>query len=145
MTTKSYALHSKFTWGLFTLAMPAFIVFMGILFVYSSLSHPQGGGPPLPFAIFWLSLVGWSWYRMLQMPYRIMTRENGQIEFVSLARRKVLWPRDILSIKPKRFQTGFLVVRHSGGSFYLLNQFSGFHEFLADLRTANPAVELVGC
>src|SRR6266568_8263011 len=139
MTMKRYELYSKLTWGLFTVIMPMFLAAVGIVFAYASIQHPSPDAPPLVFVILWLGGLGWAWYRMLQMPYRIETYEDGHIEFVSLIRRAVVSPRDVVSIKPKRLQPGFLVVRHTGGRFFMINQFSGFHEFLTELKRANPA------
>ena len=39
----------------------------------------------------------------------------------------------------------FLVVRYSGGSVRLLNQFDGLHEFLTRLEELNPEVTMNGC
>jgi hypothetical protein len=52
---------------------------------------------------------------------------------------------EIQSIKPERSQFGFLVIRHTGGKIKILNQFDGFHEFIADVKGNNPLIELRGC
>ncbi len=35
-------------------------------------------------------------------------------------------------------------IRHTGGKLLLLSGFTGFHEFLTELRRANPNIEMRG-
>lgn len=102
-------------------------------------------GPQWLFGIFWLTILGWVWYVVLSIPHRIVVFDDGQIEFVSLARRRRCLPLEIKSIKPEASQFGFLVVQTNKGKIRLLNQFDGFHDFLTNLKSKNPSVELRGC
>src|SRR5437899_2555640 len=121
MTRNSYRMQSSFTWALYALVMPVAFSIFGFGVVYATIFHPQAASLPPGILIVWLIGVAWVSYRMVQMPYRIEVRENEQIEFVGLGRRAIMRPTEILSIKPKTLQPGFLVVRHSGGRFYLVN------------------------
>jgi hypothetical protein len=71
--------------------------------------------------------------------------EDGYIEFICLVRRKSLAARDIRSITPDAGQIGIPAIRTDQGRVRILNQFDGFHEFIAWLKMSNPSVELRGC
>ena len=126
-------------------AVPPLMAIIGLVLVYVSISHPRGGGPPLPFAIFWIGAVGWTCFFVLRIPHAIQVFENGRIEFISRLRRWTVSPREITYVGPVRGQLGFLVVKSSAGRIRLLNQFDGFHRFLTELEAANPAIEFRGC
>ncbi len=79
------------------------------------------------------------------IPYRIIWCENGAIDFVAWARTRSIRIDDLISIKPDASQVGFLRIKHRLGSFRLLPQFDGFHEFLTRLKAANPNIEMRGC
>ena len=40
---------------------------------------------------------------------------------------------------------GFLVVRTKNKKIKILNQFDGFHDFILNLKSKNPLIELRGC
>ncbi len=119
---------------------------VGGLLVTSGVFLPsESNGPPRLVGIFLLGISGWFWYWVLSIPRRIVVSESGQIEFVSLLRRRRTVPLEIESITPEPTQFGFLVVKTSRGKIRILNQFDEFHEFLADLKARNPSVTLRGC
>jgi hypothetical protein len=95
--------------------------------------------------IFWLGMLSWVWYWILSIPYKIQVHETTEIEFIGLIRRRRIKAMEIQSIKAERSQFGFLVIRHTGGKIKILNQFDGFHEFIADVKGNNPLIELRGC
>jgi len=82
--------------------------------------------------------------RSLLLPDRIVVRPTGAIEFVAPLRKVVLMPNEIVSIRPTGGEFGFLVIRHATGKLRLLNQFDGFHEFIMQLKAANPGIDLRG-
>jgi hypothetical protein len=103
------------------------------------------GGPPRALALLVVVAFVGPWFYVLTVPRRIAVLEGQRIEFASLARRRTILASEIRSIRPSQSQVGFLLVRHSRGKIIIPNQFTGFHVFLAELRKANPAVELLGC
>ncbi len=125
-----------FGFGLFT----AFAIFM-----LAGLVPTPPGPVGRPFGIVWLGIAAFIWYRVLTMPNRIQVFADGRIRFVSLLRRIEVWPRDVESITPTSGQIGFFVLKHTAGKILLIGQFEGFHEFLSDLKAANPGVVLRGC
>lgn len=103
-----------------------------------------GDAPPWPFAVFWFFLVCMLWYQVLSLPHRIEVSEEG-ITFISILRRRRVRAAYVESLKPDRGQFGFFVLRHSAGRVRLLAQFDGFHEFVGNLKAANPTIEIRGC
>ena len=118
----------------------AFTVF-GILMVAGLGREPQFRA----IGALWLFAVGLIWFKILTIPHRIEVLPDGLATFVSIARRIQVAPHDVESIKPAGNQIGFYVLRHAGGKVLLVGQFDGFHEFLSNLKAANPRVELRGC
>lgn len=111
-------------------------------------SSVEGGEEVLgvvPFAVFWLIVIGVFWHMVLSLPHRIEMTPSGEITFVGALRTRKVDALEIESVTPQRSQFGFLKLKHSNGSILLLNQFDGFHEFLTVLRRLNPNVHLRGC
>lgn len=143
--TKTYPLYVSTYIKLMVFGVLGLFTVIGVL---AALGPAIGFGDDTPqwlFGTFWLAVVGWLWYVILTIPHRITVQADDQIEFVSILRRKRLLPLEIKSIKPEASQFGFLVVKTNRGKVRLLNQFDGFHEFLTNLKTKNPSVELRGC
>jgi hypothetical protein len=118
---------------------------VGLLLVSGVFFSAEENGPPRIFGVFWLGMIGWNWYWILSLPHKITVSETGEITFISLLRRRSVTGAEIESIKPDRGQFGFLLVRTGNRKIRLLNQFDGFHDFISNLKTMNPSVELRGC
>ena len=141
---KTYALYLS-RWAKITSFIPVGIfTLMAILFLSGVFKNAEGG-PPEFIGIFFLIMAAWFWYFISSLPYQIKVYGNVEIEFVSLLRRRRISPMDIVSIRPYGSQIGFLLVKTNHGKIKLLNQFDGFHEFIANLKVANPSIELRGC
>jgi hypothetical protein len=141
---KTYTLYLS-RWAKITSFIPVGIfTLMAILFL-SGIFKNAKGGPPEFIGIFFLIMAAWSWYFISSLPYQIKVHGNVEIEFVSLLRRRRFSPMDIVSIQPYGSQFGFLLVKANRGKIKLLNQFDGFHEFIANLKAANSSIELRGC
>ena len=121
--------------GIVTIVMPGVIFFMGL----------RDGEPPLFVAALPLVVFAMPWYQVSSTTHTINIRTDQGIEFISLLRTRTIQPSQIKSIKPAGGQFGWLCVRHSNGKIALIQQFTGFHQFLSELREVNPQVELVGC
>jgi hypothetical protein len=122
--------------GIFTL--------VAILFLSGVLQGAKGEPPQFVGFFFLLGAAGF-WYFVSSTPYKINVYGNFEIEFVSLIRRRRVFPADILSIKPYGSQFGFLLVKTNRWKIKLINQFDGFHEFIVNLKAANPSIELRRC
>jgi hypothetical protein len=96
---------------------------------------------PVWFGVIWLAGALYTAYQYLKMPYLIELREDASIRFVGL-RTTIISPQDILSI---RAFGGMGQLKYRGGKIVLMTQFTGFHEFLTELKRLNPNVEVRGC
>ena len=123
------------------------LVLFALLLFSGRLEDKRGESPPWFMGVFFLVVVGFNaYYWVLRIPYRIeVTEHDGHLELISLLRRKRIVARDTRSITPDAGQIGFLTIRTHQGKVRILNQFDGFHEFLAWLKAHNPSVELRGC
>jgi hypothetical protein len=94
------------------------------------------------FTVVWLGILAWFWFNALvRVEYRIDVAGEA-VELRSLARRRQTTFSGIRSIKSR--QTGFVTIRFDHGRVDLIGAIDGFHEFIARVKSANPAVELRG-
>lgn len=143
---RQYALYRTFLSALMTWGIPAFMLLLGPLFLFSvwtSWEKDRLAGTVF-FAVWWIIVLG-SWIWTLRIPRRIELHEDGRIVFHGPLRTLELYAHEISSIKPAGNSLGFHVLRHSRGKLQLLNQFDEFHDFLTRLKQSNPSVELRGC
>jgi len=101
--------------------------------------------PQLIFWGIWLSVLLFFAFRTLTSAREIIVHENEEIGFVSALERQRMLARDVRSIRVLKGEYTQIVVRHVSGKIYLAGAMNDFHQFLTDLRQANPGVELVGC
>ena len=144
---KVFPLYVGFGMKAMVFGMLGLFTFLGV-YMLAVPGSVEGGEEILgvvPFAVFWLAMIGVFWYMALSLPHRIEMTPSGEITFVGALRTRKVDALEIDSVTPVRSQFGFLRLKHSNGSILLLNQFDGFHEFLTDLRRLNPNVLLRGC
>ena len=110
--------------------------------VLSANSSPPGAAV---FLLVWLGFVLFGAYGSLRSPHLIKSHADNTVEFVSRIGRLRVPASEIRSIKPGGNNIGFLQVQLPKKRVLILNQFDAFHEFLAELKDANPEVELRGC
>jgi len=143
---KTYTLYIQRSLKILTVAVLVILVLVSLLLFSELLTDKRGQGPPWFMGVFFLVVAGFNGYfYVLRVPHRIDVTEDGHIEFVSLVRRKRLAAREIRSIAPDAGQFGFLTIKTDQGKIRIFNQFDGFHEFIAWLKTNNPSVLLRGC
>jgi len=81
-------------------------------------------------------------YKQVTMPHTIEFMETGDIRFAGTFRTLIIAPTEITMI---RTYTGpFVQMKHTKGSLLMLHQFTGFHEFLTELKQVNPSVVMRG-
>jgi hypothetical protein len=102
-------------------------------------------GPPIWIFLIWLCFGCFLSYMWLRVPFEIRVRDDSTIEFRSMFRTTVVSPREIKSVRAKRYSVGLVDVAHQRGAVHLLNQMDGFHDFIATIKSINPAVEIKGC
>jgi hypothetical protein len=142
---KTYDLYIQRSLRVMTIVILVIFVLVGLLLLSGVLTDRRGVGPPWFVGVFFLAVVGFNAYWVLRIPNRITVTDDGYIEFIGPLRRKRFAARDIHSIAPDAGQVGFLVIKTDRGKVRILNQFDEFHEFIAWLKTNNPAVKLRGC
>jgi hypothetical protein len=81
----------------------------------------------------------------LRIAFEIRIRDDAKIEFRSIFRTTVVSPAEIKSVQAKRYALGFVDIVHLKGTVHLLSQMDGFHEFIAAVKSMNPAAEIKGC
>ena len=105
--------------------------------------------PPGFLIIPWLLIMAWNWWAYLRIPYQIKVFDDGGIEFKSLIQNTVIRNADMFSIRPYGgklgWGNGFYVIKHRNGKIHIIQQFTGFYEFLSLLKSTNPNFQIIGC
>lgn len=129
----------------YLVVLSAWVVAGVVGIVVGALGKFRPSGPPTwMFGIF-LGFAFFNAYMWLRFPFVIKIRDDNLIEFRSIFRRVVVSANEIKAVRAKRYAMEFIDVVHERGKVRLLNQMDGFHEFLATLKTLNPAVKIQGC
>jgi hypothetical protein len=123
--------------------MLAIFTIVGFLIPFAKTK--AGGPPPQVFAVFWLGVLVFMWYRVLSLPLKIVHHPDDRLEFRSIIRNISVQIRDLQIIEPVRSQFGFFYIRHSGGKIFVLIHFDGFHELLTNIKSKNPNIQFLGC
>lgn len=100
--------------------------------------EPEGW---IPVVLCGVALCVW-WWVYLSLPYRIEFNGPEDIRFIALRRTVRTSAMQIQSLK--KGGTGMYVLRHSAGKLNVNIQFTGFYEFLHDIKAVNPAFETGG-
>jgi hypothetical protein len=109
-----------------------------LLLIWAGRMHPLS----IWFGVLWLVWIVYASSRFLTMPYRIEVMDEGQIRFIGL-RTTTISPQNIAWVHGLR--RGFVDVKYPGGKIRVLQGFTGFHEFITELKRANPNIEVRGC
>ena len=127
------------------------LVFAVFMLVAGGWTIFEASGTDLPrwwlftFWMLWSSFLLFFAFRTLTSVRAIIVHNNDEIEFVSALDREQLSASHIQSIKVLKGEAQQIVVYHSSGTIYLAGPMNDFHQFLAELKLANPTVVLVGC
>jgi hypothetical protein len=139
---RQYKVDSKFMYWLYAAVMPCVFLVAGVFFIYLAATKPSSGGP-LWFWVVWFAYVLYSCHRAARTAHTIEVADNGLIRFTGLFRRTTVAPQDIVRVKAASGL--FLEVKHTGGKIWTLQQITGLHEFLSNLKLANQNVTFKGC
>ncbi len=126
---------------LFAAAMPLVFIATGGLFIWLALTRPDEA-PPGWFIVIWLGAVAVGVYKQATMPYGIAILDSGLVRFLGAFRTSEVAAADIRSVAS--LGGSFIQVKHVGGRIMMLNQITGLHEFLTELKRVNPTVQIKG-
>ena len=117
---------------------------MGVWKLYKQIGQGPLGWPQLTFWSAWFGILMFIAFRAVTSAREIIVCENDEIVFVSALERLRVAAHDIRAVQVQQGRYAQIVVRHTSGTIYLAGAMNDFHEFVTDLRQANPGVELVG-
>jgi hypothetical protein len=102
-------------------------------------------GPPFPFFLVMLAVVGINLWVLAGSALEVRLDEGGMVEFVAPLRRARIPVGDIISITPSEMSQGSaFLVKHLNGAVRLDPKLDGMHELIAELKRPNAAIELRG-
>jgi hypothetical protein len=138
---KTYTLESRLMYWLFVLVIPVLGVVAGATWIWIAVSRSEST-QMIVFGILWFIAMLWGGYRQSTMPHTIQVTDTGTIRFVGILKTANVEPSDVISVK--ELGGTFVELKHVGGKIVLLHRFTGFHEFLTELKRVNPNVLMRG-
>jgi hypothetical protein len=142
---RTYRLCLPFVMRLLCFAGLLFPLLFAVPFFLGAFEGTSGEAPPRVLGLVPFAIGVWYGYWVFSTPHKILFHKTGEIDIVSVLRHWRFKVQEIRSISPSGSMMGFLVVRTTNGSVRVLNQFDGFHDFITNIKVANPSVELHGC
>ena len=158
MTPRQYKLYLTGTQKFVLLVPVLMLIFVPLVFfiVFSSGAIAQGSRPGaippffpwFPFGLFLLfaAIYGWT---LLSLPHEITVGADRMIAFKAVLKTQTVRPADITSIEPKSIRMNVGVsgyqLTHLNGRILYPGQFTGMYQLLAEIKQANPSVDIKGC
>jgi hypothetical protein len=137
---RTYKFETRTTYALFVMVVPWVVLAGGVAVIVMALSQGDNPGMLVFLGLWWAPML-FGVYRQATMPHTIEVGDDGRIRFVGTFRTTTVPPSNVGSV---RGRGSFVTVKHTGGTLLLLQGFAGFHEFLTELRRANPNIEMRG-
>ena len=104
--------------------------------------------PWLPIGLFLLSFVFYAWI-VVSLPREIIVGADRMITFKSVLKEQKIRPTDIISIEPRSIRMNVGIsgyqLTHLNGKILYPGQFTGMYLLLAEIKQANPSVDIKGC
>jgi len=94
---------------------------------------------PRWFFVVVLFALAWEWYRHLRAPVRILVNDDGSMRFRGLLGQTELDPQDITRI---RRAGRYCSLEHGGRATNLYANMEGLQDFLSELQSANPEIDV---
>jgi len=137
---RQYRIQSTALYRLFVAAVPIFSVAAGGFVIWTAATEPELG-PLVWFAVAWFAFMLYGCYQMVTMPHTIEVTDAGMIRFGGTFKTTVVAPLGVVSVKASG---AFVQLKHAKGKIVMLHQFTGFHEFVTELKQRNGSVRLRG-
>jgi site-specific recombinase XerD len=85
-----------------------------------------------------------AWFGYMAVPYEFAYEAGSPIYFRSVVRAVRVTFQDIKSVDARRWNRGFVTLRHTGGSINLLRHMPGIDELIAEIHRLNPSAVVRG-
>lgn len=134
---------------MFTILPVIFIV----VFAFAPIPEARDGRLPpyfpwFPFGFFFLIAAVFAW-SLLSLPFEITVTHDKKLVFRSFLKSTTVRPGDVTSIEPRSIRMNLGIsgyqLTHLNGKVLYPGQFSGMYLLLAELKQANPSMEIKGC
>jgi hypothetical protein len=94
--------------------------------------------------LFGAPLAAFMWFSFLSLPLEVDLRSDA-LYCRSRLRTSVVPVFQIRAIDARAWNRGFIRIRHSSGSFFMLRSMVGVFDLIGMVRTINPRIECRGC
>lgn len=99
---------------------------------------------PVPVLIPGCALCVLAWHSYMRLPYQFVYASGEWITFQSVLRTVQVAFRDVRSVDARRWNRGFVTIRHESGSIHLLRNTPGIGGLVAEIQHSNPSAMVKG-
>jgi hypothetical protein len=143
-TYESYKLSKAFLF--FTLGALLLVSLISVYVFAGGWGRLQTRAPlPTPLLLLWCGFLVAIWFYCLRFPWEIRFLDDDTLEFRRFLRTTVIPIREITSIKTMFLRPGYLKIKYTGGTVWLVAQMTGLYELIYLVKLHNPAVEIKDC
>ena len=112
-----------------------FLLFILWLMLPTILHHSTGAKIVFGMIMIYIFLLD---IETIRIPYLIVLRGYGEIEFKGFLNHKIIKIDNIKSIKPFMKGTGYFFLSYKGGFMLIIKHFDEFEEFMNHIYSLNP-------
>ena len=99
---------------------------------------------PLPVLIIGLIFSALAWYGYMSIPYQFDYEPGKFISFRSVRRTVRIAFQEIKSLDCRKWNSGFVFIRHASGSIVIFRNMPGLKELMEEIQRFAPSVEIRG-
>lgn len=102
---------------------------------------------PLPphLLLLWCGVLVVLWLSYLRFPMEIRVLDDQTLEFRRILGTMSVPIREITAIQGMFLRPGYLTIKYTGGTMWLICQMTGLYELIYTVKSLNPAVEIKDC
>jgi len=93
----------------------------------------------------WAAALLRYWLYLLDMPYQVLCREDGFLEFRSVLRKRIVLGASIRSVKVSPVYPTYVRFHAGKKRIAMINHVDGMSDLVTRIRRANPELETRGC
>jgi hypothetical protein len=143
-TYESYKLSKAYIF--FSVGLILFLVLISVYVFSGGLGTMRVKRPLPPYFVFlWCGLLVVIGFYCLRFPWEIRFLDDDTLEFRGIWGTTVIPLREITAITGMLLRPGYLKIKYSGGSVWLICQMTGLYELIYLVKSRNPAVVIKDC
>ncbi|MEW6657426.1 MAG: hypothetical protein AB1424_02070 [Thermodesulfobacteriota bacterium] len=143
-TYESYKLSRAYIF--FTLGLLLVLALTSVYVFSGGLGTMRAKAPlPPPLLLIWCGFLVVMVFYCLRFPWEIRFLDDDTLEFRRVGGTKVISLREITAIEGMFLRPGYLKIKYTRGTIWLVSQMTGLYELIYLVKSRNPDVLIKDC